>query len=469
MCGVFGIVGTEDISSQLANGLQFLTHRGPEAVGFLTLDDLVDGRFHLLKEEGLAMYVSRNSKYQKIQGPVGIGHTRYTTMGEGGAKNAQPTVSRTLGIGLAHNGHVINSDQIQTALEDKGVFFQTDNDGERILNLFSYYYFNESSPDKKKNIFFAIEKVMQQVQGSYSAVAIIKGQGLVAFRDPHGIRPLLSGTKEYQGQKAAAFASESIALTQNFFEVKGDVERGNAIFVDKNLEWHQKEIMKKERKFCPFEYIYFADAFSHLEGRRVNTVRGNAGKLLVKDNPGWQGKFDIVQAVPYSAIPAAQEIAMALGVYAKEGMYKYRYGGRIFMSPHQEDRELEAASNFLYFLELFEGKKVLLVDDSIVRGTNSKSIISMIKSVAKETHFASTFPEIIGSCFYGIDTPTIEELIAPGMSNEEIRQDIGSPDSLVYQKKERIPEAIGCKSCEICTGCYTLDYPTSIKPEKVSL
>jgi amidophosphoribosyltransferase len=463
MCGIFGVIGNGPINVELAYGLHFLTHRGPQAAGFMTLDDQL--QLHVIKDKGIPKDIVEN-RIDSLEGRIGIGHTRYATVGKGGAKNAQPNSINLNNIALAHNGHVINQRQIEDALNERYgyIHFNTDNDAERILYLFNHFYMKHAKhfQDTKELVYNTLNEIMQHIVGSYSAVSIIPMLGLVGFRDPHGIRPMLFGKKIVDDKTYYAFASESIALEQNEFTDIRDVQRGEAIIIDKDLHVESRILKQLDKKFCKFEYIYFSEAISVLEGKLVNDVRYDAGELFARTyyDELKALNIDFVQAIPYTPTPAAIAIGDVLGIDDKQALQKYRYGGRIFLDPNQALRN-HNTSNFIYFLHVFRNKNVLLVDDSIVRGTNSRRIVEKIKSVAKNVYFASLYPPYRHPCYYGIDTPKDEDLVAHDRDIEEIRQIIG-PDKLFYNPIENVIKAIGFS--ELCKGCTLGEYPTDINP-----
>ncbi|HOI24869.1 MAG TPA: amidophosphoribosyltransferase [Caldisericia bacterium] len=464
MCGIIGII-TKDhpVSYDLYNGLLDLQHRGQDTAGMYTE---TSDKVFLKKGSGLVHEIFAEDHLQEMQGEVGIAQVRYpTTIGK---VDSQPFYCDYMGIAMAHNGHILNEKLVREKLAEKRVFCDSDCDAETILKLFSYY-FNQFSGDLKDRCFKSIEKCMSILLGSYSVVAVIRNEGLLVFRDPHAIRPLVYGKMD-QGY---AFSSESIAIESLLLEPVENVLPGEAIFIDKNLNITKKLIQAKERRHCMFEWVYFSRATSRIENINVNLVRGNLGKKLAElymESPVF-GRLNqdeskiIVAAVPETSRPSAVVFSRRTGYEYKDVLEKNRFIGRIFIKPSESRRRSEVASKIKAIPEVIKDKIVLLIDDSIVRGTTSRGIVEKIRSKgAKEVHLFSTCPPLINPCHYGVDFPTREELIAYGRSMDEIAQYIGA-NSLFYMTPEKLYEAIGLPENSLCKACIDNQYPTPLFQE----
>lgn len=441
-CGVVGVYAKtgKNVAPLLYRALAALQHRGQDAAGFAVFD----GK-KIIEKKGLGLV---SEIYEKedllVDGPVGVGHTRYPTIGACELKDVQPTVYKN--IAVAHNGHLANYDELKRKSEGFGYKFKSTVDSEPMV-----YYIHKYGLEK------GVEEIMRDFEGAYSDVVLYNGE-LYVFRDPHGIRPLVWG----ENDDFVMFASESVALDINGIELKGEVENG---FLVRAKGLQKKEINRKERKNCMFEYVYFARPDSVINGRSVYAVRTRLGEILAEEAPA---KCDVVVAVPDTARTAARAYAKKLGLEFDEGLIKNRYVGRTFIMPSQEKRREAVRLKLNPNREVIHGKKVVLMDDSIVRATTMKEIVWLVRAAgAKEVHVRITSPPIVSPCFYGVDIPTYEELIASSNTVEEIRKYIGA-DSLAYISIEGLKKAIGLQICEGCiSGRYNSEYVQKLAKERV--
>lgn len=463
MCGVIGIYDNEEIISRLYSGLLTLQHRGQDAAGILTFD----GRFHLKKGIGLVRDIFDQRNVSRLKGHIGIGHTRYPTVGGGSVEDAQPFwINLPYGIGGAHNGNVTNFLNLKEELFEKShIIINSKCDVEVILNIFGEYLLKNKtrrfSPDL---VFNAIRYVYRKVKGSYSVVLNIADLGLVGFRDPHGLRPLVFGIRKDKLVPSYAFASESVALNAMDFNDIEDVEPGSAIFIDKSRNVHRAKISNKPFRPCIFEYVYFARPDSYLNKINVYTSRVEMGKMLARKLKKMNLDIDVIVPVPDSARTASIEIARVLNLKYREGLIKNRYIGRTFIMAGDEERRDSIRHKLNPIKAVFNGKKVLLVDDSIVRGNTSRSIIQMVRNAgAEKIYFASYSAPLTNPCVYGIDMQTKGEFIAANRTPEKIAKKL-TADLVIYQDLKDMEKAVGKQNPEIhsfCTACFTGHYPTA--------
>lgn len=434
MCGIVGVLAKQPVNQLLFDTLTLLQHRGQDAAGILTADDR--GRFCLRKDNGLVRDVFRMRHMKRLQGNMGIGHVRYPTAGTSSVAEAQPFyVNSPYGIALVHNGNLTNADALKTALSTVDFrHLNTNSDSEVILNVFASALYQQRLMRQAipEDLFKALESVYARCRGAYAVVMLIAGQGILAFRDPHGIRPLIYGRNE---SNEWMVASESVALTAHDYEIIGDVQPGEAIFIDNQGKLHQKQIVPcVQHTPCVFEYVYFARPDSIMDNISVYKARRNIGQHLGKQiQETWKNHdIDVVMPIPETARTAAISLATTLGLPFREGFVKNRYIGRTFIMPGQAVRR-KSVKQKLTPLELeFQDKNVLLVDDSIVRGTTSREIIRLAKaSGAKKVYFASAAPAIRHANIYGIDMPVQQELIAYDRDVAAIAEKIGA-DKLIY-------------------------------------
>lgn len=438
MCGIVGIAAQTPVNQMLYDALTMLQHRGQDAAGMVTFQD---GRLFLRKENGMVRDVFHTRHMRRLVGNFGMGHVRYPTAGSSSAAEAQPFyVNSPYGITLAHNGNLTNADKISATLFRSDLrHINTDSDSEVLLNVFAHELqaLGRENPNEN-DIFDALTKVYSRCEGGYAAIAMVTGYGLLGFRDPHGIRPLIYGEREAEnGKMEYILASESVAITALGFRVVRDIEPGEAIFINADSEIFTKVCAKNPvYNPCIFEYVYFARPDSTIDGISVYKSRMRMGEKLahkIVREWGEDHNIDVVIPIPETSRTAALELASILGVKYREGFMKNRYIGRTFIMPGQSQRK-KSVRQKLNPVELeFKGKNVLLVDDSIVRGTTCHEIIQMAREAgALQVFFASAAPPVKFPNVYGIDMPAKSELIASGHSVEEVRQIIGA-DRLIYQ------------------------------------
>tara|TARA_B100001996_G_scaffold380328_1_gene367577 strand:- start:2223 stop:3689 length:1467 start_codon:yes stop_codon:yes gene_type:complete len=429
-----------------------LQHRGQDAAGIMT--DF-EGQFRLRKSNGLVSDIFYTRHMQRLEGHIGLGHVRYPTAGSSSKAEAQPFyVNSPYGLSIAHNGNLTNAEELRKNLLDS--YFRhmnTKSDSEILLNVLAVELSERSNgisiggePHLDVEIVFgAIEALNSKVEGGYSCVSLISGYGLLAFRDPNGIRPLVFGKREIEGQSEWIVASESVAITALGFEVVRDVEPGEAVFISSSGHLFTRKCSEpKVHSPCIFEYVYFARPDSVIDGISVYNARLNQGKKLAERIlEQWPDHdIDAVIPVPDSGRIAALQMANSLNVPYREGFVKNRYVGRTFIMPGQALREKSVRRKLNAIEHEFSGKNILLVDDSIVRGTTSQQIIEMARDVgAKKVYFASAAPPVRYPNVYGIDMPAANEFIANGRSIEEINEKIGS-DKLFYQTLDDLVESI---------------------------
>ena len=464
MCGIIGILSNTPVNQEIYDGLLVLQHRGQDAAGMVTSDGK---RLYIRRKNGLVTDVFRQSHMRRLLGNMGVGHLRYPTAGSSSNSEAQPFyVNSPYGVSLAHNGNLTNAHALKKELykQDRR-HINTTSDSEVLLNIFAQelqkYKAYRVEPEE---IFAAVSGVHKRCIGSYAVIAMITRDGLVGFRDPNGIRPLVFGKRETEDGTDYIFASESVALVTQGYEVVRDVEPGEAIFITHDGEVHSKQCAKNPTyNTCIFEYVYFARPDSVIDEVYVHKARMRMGhNLAEKVQSEWKDHdIDVVIPIPDTSRTSAHEMAITLGVPFREGYIKNRYIGRTFIMPGQKQRK-KSVRRKLNPLDIeFKGKNVLLVDDSIVRGTTSREIVQMARdSGAKKVYFASASPAIRYPNIYGIDMPAAHELIAHGRTEEEVAAEIGA-DKLIYQDLDRLLDAVtaGNKNltkfdCSVFTGQY---------------
>jgi len=466
MCGFLGIIGHDDVAYDIYYGLMVLQHRGQDSTGIVTSDI---EQLYLQRGPGLVKEFFTSDKLEYLKGRVGVGHVRYPTVGTTAATDAQPFITGHPSIGLAHNGNLVNYDEIKKHLtEECGRKLTSTCDAELFLKLLADEILKQSTDYffGPEIVFNALGEMLQRLHGSYSTVAVLSRNGLLAFRDPNGLRPIMMGKREDAKGTTYAFASESVALDFLGFKVVKDLAPGEAVFVDSKQEVHSKIIRQDKRAHCMFEWVYFARPDSVIENKGVYETRLNFGKELAKSWKENGTNLDVVIPIPDSARTSALAFAEETGTRFREGLIKNRYVGRTFLMPSDETRENSVRLKVNPIILEVRGKKVGVLDDSIVRGTTSKKIVSILKKAgAKEVHFFSACPPIKNPCFYAIDFPTRDELIAPHKTVEEVRESIGA-DSLTYQTLEGLKTSIGLEE-NICTACLTGEYPTNVTEEDI--
>lgn len=470
MCGVLGIFGSQYVAQDIYDGLMALQHRGQDATGIITYDG---NSFQLKKGLGLVKDVFHTRNMMRLKGYVGIGHTRYSTIGAGGALDAQPFLSQAFyGIAMAHNGNLFNSHELKKELFEKDKrLVNSDCDVEVILNVFSKALTTQEIKGGAnfEHICNAVQSVFDRSKGAYSVVSYIAKHGMVAFRDPHGIRPLVFGKRTNGLVTEYIFCSEKVVLDILGFERIRDVEAGEVVWIDEDRNVHTKVLTKKPHTPCIFEFIYFARPDSIIDEISVHKARLRMGEKLAKQIEDSGLEIDVVMPVPDSSRTAAIGLAQILKLPYREGLIKNRYIGRTFIMPGQAMRKKSIKYKLNAMSLEFEGKNVLLVDDSIVRGNTSKQIVQMCKDAgAKKLYFASYSPPVLHPCVYGIDIPTKEELIASSNTVDEIAKFIGA-DKLFYANLEDTLESClvgNPKLKSMCMACFDGKYVTGdVTPE----
>jgi amidophosphoribosyltransferase len=445
MCGIIGIVGKGPVNQMIYDGLTVLQHRGQDAAGIMTCDDT---RLNLRKDNGLVRDVFHTRHMLRLQGNVGIGHVRYPTAGCSSSAEAQPFyVNSPYGIALAHNGNLTNAAALMEDLFREDLrHINTSSDSEILLNVFAHELQRQGKLRIDENdVFDAITRVHKRIKGGYAVVSLIIGYGIVAFRDPHGIRPLMIGKRTTAGGDEYVVASESVAIDALGFEHLRDVEPGEAVFIDMAGNFHARQCAENPvHSPCIFEYVYFARPDSIIDGISVYKARLRMGEKLAKRMlEQWPDHdIDVVIPIPDTSRTSALQLANHLGVNYREGFIKNRYIGRTFIMPGQQQRK-KSVRQKLNPIELeFKDKNVLLVDDSIVRGTTSQQIIQMARDAgANKVYFASAAPPVRFPNVYGIDMPTSAELIGHGRDEKQIAEAIGA-DRLFYQELDDLISAV---------------------------
>jgi amidophosphoribosyltransferase len=447
MCGIVGVVSSQPVNQLLYDGLQLLQHRGQDAAGIVTMDG---SKFHMHKGMGMVRDVFRTRDMRNLLGNVGIGHVRYPTAGSAASPaEAQPFyVNSPFGIVLGHNGNLTNTDELQQDMFMEDLrHVNTGSDSEVLLNVLAHELQEAVHGHRLTvdDVFKAVSGVHRRCRGAYAVVAMIAGYGLLAFRDPNGIRPLVFGTQVSATGQDWMVASESVALEAMGFRVQGDVSPCEAILVTLDGEVHTR-VCTPKGKFTPciFEYVYFARPDSVMDGASVYETRLRMGEYLADKIQRQFGhlKIDVVVPIPDTSRPSALQLAKKLNISYREGFIKNRYIGRTFIMPGQGVRKKSVRQKLNAMSMEFRGKNVLLVDDSIVRGTTSREIIQMARdSGARAVYFASASPPVRFPNVYGIDMPTRAELLADGRTDEEIAREIGA-DAVIYQDLPDLIKAI---------------------------
>ncbi len=446
MCGIVGLIAKQDISAELYDALTLLQHRGQDAAGTVTCEDRL---LHLQKGKGLVRDVIQAQDIVRLRGHYGLGHVRYPTAGTDSAAEAQPLyVNSPYGLCLVHNGNLTNAASLQKELWGKGFrHLNTQSDSEVLLNVFAEELQRVASGElTPQKLFSAVSQVHRRCRGAYAVLILIAGYGVLAFRDPHGIRPLSLGFRKNEGaQPDYLFASETVVLSGLGFSLLDDVAPGEAVFISEDREISRVQCAEHPQLSpCLFEFVYLARPDSILSKILVYKVRLKLGEYLAeKLLREWPNHdIDVVMPVPETSRTAAYAMSLRLGVKYREGLVKNHYIGRTFIMPGQAVR-LKSVKRKLNAIDLeFKGKNVLLVDDSIVRGTTSKEIIQLARDAgASKVYFASAAPPVISPNVYGIDMPRAEELIAHSRTVEDIRKILGA-DGLIFQDLKDLIAAV---------------------------
>ncbi|SLN11477.1 amidophosphoribosyltransferase [Ruegeria meonggei] len=475
MCGILGIASrTHDVFAEIYDGLLMLQHRGQDASGIVTYNGEF---FREKKANGLVKDVFNAQDAETLLGKVGMGHVRYPTAGSLSASEAQPFfVNAPYGIYLVHNGNITNTaEQREKVTAKYSRHLRTTSDSEILLNVLADKVADaikvNGNAEPIRNIFAGVKMTMERVQGAYSVICLVAGVGMLAFRDPYGIRPLSVAKREVDGEgDDYAFASEDVAFGINGFDKLRDVKPGEAILIDLEGNMHTFQAVEGQLTPCIFEYVYLARPDSLLDGVSVYKTQMRMGQTLARQIEAADLEIDRIIPVPDSARPVALEVAKAIGISYREGLVKNRYVGRTFIMPGQEERQKSVRRKLNAVPLEFKDHNVLLIDDSIVRGNTIKKIVQMCREAgAKKVYIASASPPVKFPNVYGIDMPTKHELIAHGKEIEEIRQELGADalfyqnlDDLIWSAKEGNPEieAFDC-SCfdgNYITGSVSDDY-----------
>ena len=454
MCGIFGIFGHEHAAEIAHLGLYSLQHRGQESSGIVAVDKRSGA--HAVKGMGLVSEGFDGSEISALTGDIAIGHTRYSTAGSSTIENAQPVLARFRDghIGLAHNGNLINATELRHELEDAGSIFTSTMDSEVLVHRLARS--SATKPEEK------LADALRGVEGAYCLVVTI-GNTLLAARDPRGWRPLVMGKLD----GATVFASESCALDLLGASVEREVERGEIIAVDADGIRSSFPLEPRESRKCVFEYVYFSRPDSQVFGGSVDRARRELGRRLARDFPA--PTADLVFSVPDSSNSAALGFAEESGLPLELALIRNHYVGRTFLQPTQAGRDAKVKVKYNAVREVLRGKSVVMVDDSIVRGTTTRGLVNMVRNAgAREVHLRVSSPPITGPCYYGIDTPTRDELIAANMSIDGIASQVGA-DSLGYLTLEGMLESVPGGPAGFCHACFSGDYPTPppADPEKL--
>jgi amidophosphoribosyltransferase len=449
-CGVFAVYGYPEAANLTYLGLYALQHRGQESAGIATSD----GRtIHSVRKMGHVADIFTPGVLNELPGELAIGHTRYSTAGDTIVLNAQPlSVACNKGqVAVAHNGNITNAAELRRELESDGSIFQSTSDTEVVLHLVAR--------SRERTLSAALRDALLQIEGAFSLVFLANDRIIVA-RDPHGFRPLAMGKIEQpDGRTSYVFASETCAFDLVGATYAGEVEPGEMVIVGPEGVTREHYTPARKSAQCVFEHVYFARPDSTVFGRAVAQSREKMGRLLARQHPV---EADVVVPVPDSGVSAAIGYAAESGIAYRQALIRNHYVGRTFIEPSQEIRDFGVKLKLNPVRHLLEGKRVVLVDDSIVRGTTSRKIVRMVRNAgAREVHVRISCPPTVSPCYYGVDTPSEEELIAAQNSTEEIRRYVEA-DSLGYLSIEGLREAVDDSNKRFCYACYTGDYPTPL-------
>lgn len=448
-CGVYGILGSADASRACYYGLFALQHRGQESCGIAVNDD---ASIKCVKGMGLVSEFFTKDKIADLKGDIAIGHVRYSTTGESSPANAQPLVTQYVKgtLSIVHNGNLTNAITLKNRLEEEGAIFHTTVDSEVIAYMIAKE--RTTSPSVEE----AVRRVMNEIEGGY-ALIVMSPRKLIAARDPYGLKPLVMGRiRNEDGSDAIVFASETCALSATGAELIRDVEPGEIIIAEDGKFKAMPSGLVKPCSKCVFEYIYFARPDSVIDGISVFDARRKAGALLARQYPV---EADCVIGVPESGIDAALGYALESGIPYEKGFVKNSYVGRTFIKPSQEERARSVRIKLNPIESAVKGKRVVMIDDSIVRGTTIANLVNLLRSAgASEVHVRISSPPFIRPCFYGTDVPSCDKLIACRHTIDEIRDIIGA-DSLGYLKVDSLGDMLGEEGHHFCDACFTGDYP----------
>ncbi len=476
MCGFIGIYGPEgvDVASEIYEGLLSVQHRGQDAAGIITFTD----SFHVKKGRGLVLEIFHEGNMARLTGNLGVGHVRYPTMGGAEIEDAQPFhFTFPVGIAMAYNGNVTNFAELREShFLSTGTRLNSSSDLEAILYVFAGVLNHRVRPGQMveaEDVFAAVKTCYEQVRGAYSVVATLADVGMVAFRDPYGIKPMAFGRKVTPGGEWFACASESVVLDINGYQRERDIGPGEAVFIGVDRKVQRRTLSDKPHRPCVFELVYFSRPDSFLDDISVYKTRVRFGEALAEQ---WIESGapmpDSVIPIPDSSREAALAMSIKLGVPYREGLVKNRYIGRTFIMPNQTTRQKSIRRKLNPIALEFAGKSVLLVDDSIVRGNTARKVVQIARDAgATNVYFASCSPPLISPCPYGVDMATKLEFVAVDQDNQAIADSLGA-DHLLYLDRDRMNEAARTGNSEIkkfCNACFTGEYPTGdITKERLS-
>ncbi len=455
MCGIFGVFGRSDAAHLVQRGLYALQHRGQESAGIAAATEA--GTAHAVKRMGLVGEGLRPDELNALAGPVSIGHTRYSTAGSSTLENAQPVLARSRGghIALAHNGNLTNAAELRFELEEQGAIFQSTMDSEVVVHRIA-----RASPDDAPE--HRVAAALEGVEGAYCLLIVI-GETLVAARDPRGWRPLVMGKLG----DATVFASETCALDIVGATLVREIEAGEVVAIDAAGERSSFPLPRQELRRCVFEHVYFARPDSRIFGGSVDRARRALGRRLAREAPA--PTADLVFSVPDSSNSAALGYAEEARLPYELALIRNHYVGRTFIQPSQDDRDLKVRVKYNAVREVLEGRSVVMVDDSIVRGTTTRGLIALVRGAgAREVHMRVSSAPVTGPCYYGIDTPNRDELIAAQMDLDDIAAAIGA-DSLGYLPINAMLESVPSGPTGFCDACFSGDYPTPPPTDPVKL
>ncbi len=470
MCGFISIYGPSDSDAihDVLNGLLAIQHRGQDAAGAVAFKD----RFQAKKGLGLVREVFQEKHLERLQGPLAVGHVRYPTVGLGERTDVQPFwLDYPVGVAMAHNGNVTNFHELKrTYFGDRKIHLGSNCDLEVVLYVFADALMRrQANPVTVDDVQMAVKEVFERVKGAYSVVGITS-EGMYAFRDPFGIKPCIFGKKVTPAGTWYAVASESVVLDVAGYEIVRDLQAGEMLWIGKDRVPHFRQVGNKPHRPCIFEYVYFARPDTFLDGTSVYEARMELGRRLGAAFKATGLQADVVIPVPESARTAGQTMAEAIGLPCREGFVKNRYVGRTFIMPNDKARQATIRTKLNPIRAEFEGKRVIILDDSIVRGNTSRQMVKIARQMgAAKVYLASYSPPLLFPCLYGIDMSTKREFVARGRTHEEIAKELGA-DHVIYQTIEQMEDAVrtaGNKKLEFCKACFAGTYPTGDITERM--
>jgi amidophosphoribosyltransferase len=470
MCGFISIYGPSDSDAihDVLNGLLAIQHRGQDAAGAVAFKD----RFQAKKGLGLVREVFQEKHLERLTGPLAVGHVRYPTVGLGERTDVQPFwLDYPVGVAMAHNGNVTNFHELKrTYFGDRNIHLGSNCDLEVVLYVFADALMRRlAHPVTVDDVQTAVKEVFDRVKGAYSVVGITS-EGMYAFRDPYGIKPCIFGKKVTPAGTWYAVASESVVLDVAGYEIVRDLQAGEMLWIGKDRVPHIRQVGNKPHRPCIFEYVYFARPDTFLDGTSVYEARMELGRRLGRAFKATGLQADVVIPVPESARTAGQTMAEELGLPCREGFVKNRYVGRTFIMPNDKARQATIRTKLNPIRAEFAGKRVIILDDSIVRGNTSRHMVKIARAMgAAKVYLASYSPPLLFPCLYGIDMSTKREFVARGRTHEEIAKELGA-DHVIYQTIEQMEDAVrtaGNKKLEFCKACFAGTYPTGDITERM--